>query len=121
MNCMKCGRETEADNVFCEECLERMAEYPVNPLTLVQIPHRPAGPEAKKNHPRRQTPEEQITALQKRCHRLGRMLVLLLLLLTVVAAAAALAVSELDMQRWLGQNYSTSTEAPAEAPVDAAP
>ena len=29
MNCMKCGRETENEAVFCPDCLQIMEKYPV--------------------------------------------------------------------------------------------
>ena len=38
MNCMKCGRETKEDAVFCEDCLDHMNRHPVPPNTLVYVP-----------------------------------------------------------------------------------
>ena len=40
MSCMRCGKETEADNVFCNECLEDMKRHPVKPGTPIQLPVR---------------------------------------------------------------------------------
>ena len=108
MNCMKCGRDVEAGQTFCESCLNEMEKYPVKPDTVVLIPNRPSVAGAKKAHQRRQTPEEQIAALEKRCRRLGIMLIISLLLLASLAVAAGITVYELDVQRWLGQNYHTS-------------
>ena len=106
MNCMKCGREIPADQVFCEDCLKEMERYPVRPNTVVQIPKRPAVT-VKKNHQRHISPEEQITALRKRCRRLRAGLVAAWLLIAALAATVGITVYELDLQRWLGQNYST--------------
>lgn len=33
MNCLKCGREIEEGQVFCNDCLVQMAKYPVKPGT----------------------------------------------------------------------------------------
>lgn len=47
MLCMKCGREIQDSQVFCEKCLSVMQAYPVKPDTVVQIPKRPARAEKK--------------------------------------------------------------------------
>ena len=38
MSCIKCGKDTLGQDVFCKECLEVMADYPVKPGTPVLIP-----------------------------------------------------------------------------------
>ena len=40
MNCAKCGREIEKDQVFCTVCLEEMERHPVKPGTPIQLPQR---------------------------------------------------------------------------------
>lgn len=40
MNCIRCGRETEEDQVFCSACLKDMDRHPVNPGTPIQLPNR---------------------------------------------------------------------------------
>ena len=40
MHCMKCGRDLEPGQVFCEECQAEMKKYPVKPGTVVQLPRR---------------------------------------------------------------------------------
>lgn len=51
MNCLKCGREIPAQQVFCESCLKEMAGQPVKPGTLVLLPVRnvPQPPGIPKN------------------------------------------------------------------------
>lgn len=44
MNCLKCGREIEEGQVFCNDCLVQMAKYPVKPGTAVQLPSAEALP-----------------------------------------------------------------------------
>ena len=48
MGCMKCGKKTGKTSVFCDECLEKMADYPVEPNAVVHLPNRPAAPVVKK-------------------------------------------------------------------------
>ena len=63
MNCLKCGREIEEGQVFCNDCLVQMAKYPVKPGTAVQLPSRGSAAVSKKVHSRRRTkaaPEEQL-------------------------------------------------------------
>ena len=64
MDCMKCGRETEHENVFCPDCLTEMEKYPVRPDTVVLLPRRRESSIIKKV-PKRHTitAEEQITLL----------------------------------------------------------
>ena len=59
MYCLKCGKETDADQVFCNHCLETMEQYPVKPGTPVQLPKKENTGAAKKQHRRRLTMEEQ--------------------------------------------------------------
>ena len=40
MSCMRCGKESTEDHVFCTECLEDMKRHPVKPGTPIQLPVR---------------------------------------------------------------------------------
>ena len=54
MGCMKCGRDVDPDQVFCDQCREVMARYPVKPGIVVQLPHRHQQPVKKqpaRRHP----------------------------------------------------------------------
>lgn len=65
MTCMKCGKEVSGSNVFCDECLAEMEQYPVNPGTPVLLPNRPKQTVTHKRGPRRvKKPEEQISTLK---------------------------------------------------------
>lgn len=44
MSCMKCGKKLGASRSFCDECLEKMAQNPVDPDAVVKLPHRPTEP-----------------------------------------------------------------------------
>ena len=48
MACMKCGKKTDRTKVFCDECLDKMAESPIDQNTVVNLPPRAVSPAAKK-------------------------------------------------------------------------
>lgn len=65
MYCLKCGKETESEQVFCQQCLDIMEQYPVNPGTVARIPHRAGNSTVKKVNRRKiLNPEDQITRLK---------------------------------------------------------
>lgn len=68
MNCIKCGREIPADQVFCPACLGDMAKHPVKPGTAVRIPPPPESiPQQKRAAVQRKArkPEEQVRSLKR--------------------------------------------------------
>lgn len=110
MNCVKCGRDTAENQVFCDLCLETMEKYPVKPGTAVHIPHREEEHETRKNQPRKKLPVplgEQVLRLKKKLLRTRIALAVVLLLCGVLCFLASEVVRELDLQRLMGQNYST--------------
>ena len=110
MQCMKCGREIAAGQVFCEGCLADMEKYPVKPGTPVHLPPRKAEPPVKKAPARRRpTLEEQVRSLKK---RLWIVSVALTLVLALLAGALYLTVDyivENQGKPLPGQNYSSET------------
>ncbi len=46
--CMKCGKKLGSSQVFCDECLEKMEQNPVNPNTVVTLPRRESASVQKK-------------------------------------------------------------------------
>ena len=112
MNCMKCGRDIEEDQVFCPICLEQMAKYPVNPATAILLPVRKSKAAPKKS--RRKAPPAPEELLKKARARLRCVFILwiLTLALFVAAAAAAIHLWEVPVEKLRpGQNYSSSTTA----------
>ena len=105
MNCMKCGRETENEQVFCQNCLQIMEKYPVRPGTVVLLPRR-RETVIKKTVKRHTVPaEEQIKALKKQ-------LLIMWIVLLVCLAAIVLMINPtlhyaLDKHVEVGQNYSS--------------
>ena len=107
MSCMKCGRELEAGQMFCKECLAEMEAYPVKPETVVLLPKRKGSMAFKKTRQRRQTPEEQIAALEKRGRMLVAALFLSLLVLVSVIVGFSVREREIDLKELIGKNYSS--------------
>lgn len=87
MYCLRCGKETEGDKVFCGSCLESMDAYPVKPGQPIMLPNRPAPQQVKKS--RRSKPastEELLDTLRRQLKLTGRLfLVTALLLLAALA------------------------------------
>ena len=109
VNCLKCGREIEEGQVFCNDCLVQMAKYPVKPGTAVQLPSRGSAAVSKKVHSRRTkaAPEEQLKALKKRIRILSALLSVCVVLLIVLSVVM---LRYMSANRLLpGQNYSAVT------------
>lgn len=105
MNCMKCGKETEGNEVFCPECQELMKQYPVKPGVVVHIPTQPAKKQV--HHRRTVTPEEQVRKLTRQIHVL-RLLVTLACGVALFFGLLAFDILEKSNMRLLGQNYSVA-------------
>lgn len=109
MNCMKCGRQIEEGQAFCPQCLELMDACPVKSDIVIKLPSRPEVA-VKKPQPRKKarTPEEQIGRLKKRNRWMTAIACLLLLLVILLSLLSIDVIRQLDVQRFLGQNYSTA-------------
>lgn len=115
MNCMKCGRETTAEQVFCDDCRLEMEKYPVKPGTVVLLPRRREYVAPKKASKRHAIPlEEQVRILKNRARWL---LILLLVCVALILAMVYPSVQYLMEDHFkIGQNYTsiTTTTAPTE-------
>ena len=108
MNCLKCGRKLEGDHAFCPKCLEQMAACPVRPDTVIKLPNRQeATPKKPTSRKKVRTPEEQIKHLKKTNARLIIALCLLAIVASLLVFLSVDYIKQLDVQRFLGQNYST--------------
>ena len=86
MYCLKCGNETENDQVFCNHCTEIMEQYPVKPGTIVRIPRRAANPALKKQSRRKTLGlDEQVVHLKIAVRTLTAILGAALILLGIFA------------------------------------
>ena len=71
MACLKCGKKTKDEQVFCPGCLEIMDAYPVKRDIHIQLPNRPIETAQKRFARKRRnlTPEEQVVYLRTRIRR----------------------------------------------------
>ena len=108
MNCMKCGRETENEAVFCPDCLQIMEKYPVRPGTVVILPRR-RDPSVLKKIAKRHvvTAEEQVKTLRKSILMLSVMLLVCIIIIILMFKPTMHYL--LDEHVEIGQNYSTVT------------
>ncbi len=106
MQCMKCGREIPAGDVFCEDCLSDMEKYPVRPGTVVHIPRRPAQP-VKRQERRPASVEQRLAVMTRRVQALSFALTLSIALLIAACALAFSMYQEQEEGPPTGQNYST--------------
>ena len=107
MECLKCGKKTKDEQVFCPRCLESMEAYPVRPDIHIQLPNRPVADTQKKSGKKRRSlsPEEQVVYLRRRSRRLAVLCVALAAVLCVTAAMLThLVMHPEDVE--LGKNYT---------------
>lgn len=85
MYCLKCGRETLEEKIFCEECLQLARMYPVKPGTPIQLPRQDTAKKAP-TQKRAVSAEEQVESLKKTVRRMGFLLFLMTVALGVSLA-----------------------------------
>ena len=103
MNCMRCGREVEEGQVFCNECLELMESDPIRIATPVHIPRQPTKGAATRRPVHH--PEEEVRRLEKANERL-RVWVILLAMAAVLLGMAVYHNEVAAVVDELGRNYS---------------
>lgn len=110
MFCLRCGRDTENEQVFCEKCLNTMKENPIKPGTAVQILDRDEY-FSKKERKVRESVSPEVLVPQLR--RTVRILISLILILSVSLGITAwllfqsLSADELPMAGTMGRNYTS--------------
>lgn len=110
MYCLKCGKETTEKQVFCEDCLNVMQEYPIPAGTAVQIPKREQLPQEKKQPARRQEPSvaEQAHQLRSAIRWLAAAVAVLSVLLLSTAAMLLHTMDQQSAPNSIGRNYTTA-------------
>lgn len=110
MYCLKCGREIEGQQVYCNSCLEIMGRYPIKPGTPVHLPKKAPIAAAKKQG-RRSAP-----SLEDQLRRMRRLVKVLIVLLLAVSLAASYFVYQyfqpepVDEEPSPGQSWSVDTD-----------
>ena len=109
MKCMKCGRDVEAGQVFCLDCLKGMEDYPVNPNVTVRLPRRPdAGQNRKQTRRKSASEEEQIRMMKVRMRIMFWLLVIALAVIIALTIPAVRYLLEETISLLPGQNYSVA-------------
>ena len=111
MWCLKCGKDTKDEQVFCPQCLAGMEAYPVRPDVHIQLPNQTTRNNAKKNTKKKRapSPEELVEILRGKNRRL---LVVILALVILLGAAVYMLIQGKDapdMIENLGKNYTVET------------
>ena len=106
MSCMKCGRKTEAEQIFCPDCLKEMERYPVKPDIAVLLPTHQEKMPKKAAKRARLSPEEQIGRLKRRNKHLARWLAGFVVLSALLGVTAGYLAGKVEVQKVIGQNYS---------------
>ncbi len=107
MACLKCGKKTKDERIFCPDCLSVMEAYPVKSDMHLQLPNRKERELSRRTRKRRPlSEEEQLTSLKKRQKRLIAAIALLLILLSAAVGLLIYnAIAPEDLE-W-GMRYST--------------
>ena len=106
MQCLRCGRETENDQVFCFACEALMAKHPVEPNTVVTIPERSVR--LRNTAPRRpQRPEEDTDQLRRTILQLRLWVCMLMAALMLCVAAITWQELNREEKPAIGQNYTS--------------
>lgn len=112
VKCIRCGRETTHQQVFCDSCLDDMSRHPVKPDVAIYLPVRkPSEPQRKQNrhHKKEPSAEELVPVLRRRIWILSAAVVILVLMLGAAAAGVWFAHNpntEGNIPN-IGQNYHT--------------
>ena len=108
MNCLKCGRDTAEEHVFCDLCQQNMGRHPVAPGTAVHLPNRSSV--AKKPSPRKRAVplEEQLQNVRRSLRRTRTFAAILLIILAMTAVFLVHEITALDTPI-IGQNYTIDT------------
>ena len=113
MGCLKCGRDLEDGQVFCDRCLGVMERYPVKPGTPVFLPkHRVDSPPRKSSRLRLPlTPEAQVKRLRNQL-RWAWGLAAVFLTVCLVLGIVFLRHQQSHQKLQPGQNYSAIETTP---------
>lgn len=109
VNCVKCGRQLEREQTFCETCMAEMRRYPVPMDAAVLLPSQKSRQVTRKSANRRRAVSDQ-----ERIHRLRvwvRWLcaaLVVLVALVVLLSCVSIRLAQEHARPLPGQNYSTT-------------
>ena len=106
MSCLKCGKETEPRQVFCQECQADMQKYPITPNTAVHLPQRNTDVEKNPAFEKEQTEADIIAQLKRIIRWLTLTIGILTLLLCLLAGLLLNSLDNAAPEIDIGKNYS---------------
>lgn len=110
MSCLKCGKDTEEKQVFCDACRSGMEKHPVKPGTAVHLQLRETRLQEKKAHRRKeQDPKQTVRQLRKLIRWLTATVVLMTLVICFLAGLLIHAWEDTPTGSDIGRNYTTDT------------
>lgn len=112
MNCLRCGVQVEAPNVFCPNCQVEMAKHPVPRDAAVILPtHEPRAPRRVYTPV---DPQVQMNQMKKKLRRQRRAIWIVSILCALLLALLVFAGDTLwKKYPAIGQNYQSTTSASA--------
>ena len=110
MACLKCGKETTQNQVFCDHCLDTMAAFPVKPGTPVNLPMQKISDMPKKGAARRRLSQEELLSLMKKVN-LGLLIAVAVLIIALSLTITALlrTTEALHLAQNTGKNFTVET------------
>ena len=87
MSCMRCGKDTTENNIFCNECLADMERHPVKPGTPILLPDR-----ENRGTVKRASFKLAASKWQDKIFRLKYTIFWLIVLIVLLSAALALCI-----------------------------
>lgn len=108
MYCIKCGKETKNEQVFCDACLVVMEQFPVKPGTPVHLHPRPASTSSKAASRKRIfSAEEKIQRMRGAIKGLVLALLCMVLALGLTISLLVHTASLYQEAQSIGKNYNT--------------
>ena len=113
MYCLRCGRESRNEQVFCDSCLQIMEQRPVKPGTAVQLPEKTAVYATRQAPPLRRalSPGEQVQKLRGTLRWLSAAVLALSVVLMLTAAMLVYTLAnqpDVSSARNWGRNYTST-------------
>ena len=111
MKCLKCGKETSHEQVFCDHCLDAMAAYPVKPGTHIHLPQKAGDTPVKKAPSRKRvlSADEQLLRFKKLSGWLVGVIAVLIIALGLTAYSLVMTGQALEQAKQAGRNFSVDT------------
>ncbi len=110
MSCLRCGKDTEEKQVFCESCRSGMEKHPVKPGTAVHLQLRETKPQEKKAHRRKdEDPKQTVQQLRKLVWWLTATVAIMTLVICFLAGVLIHSLEESSADGNIGRNYTTDT------------